>query len=84
MRLMVELRYVDRYSYFGAFRSSVSNVGPDSAMLDQNGQLTDIGSWYLGGSATGNIPKGASNNMQSNLPFVWTMFVVLTLLWSVL
>lgn len=27
------------------------------AMLTQNGQLTDIGSWYLGGAATGNVPS---------------------------
>jgi hypothetical protein len=31
-------------------------------MLTEKGQLTDIGSWYLGGVATNNIPKagGAS------------------------
>lgn len=49
--------YVERYSYFGAFRSDVSNVGPNAALLTQNGALTDIGSWYLGGSATGNVPQ---------------------------
>ncbi|MCJ1395146.1 hypothetical protein MMC18_008027 [Xylographa bjoerkii] len=53
--------YITRYSYFGSFRSSVSNVGPDAAMLTQNGQLTDIGSWYLGGSATGFVPSAASH-----------------------
>ncbi|KAK4991876.1 hypothetical protein LTR50_001495 [Elasticomyces elasticus] len=52
--------YITHYSYFGSFRSSVSNVGPNAAMLDQNGRLTDIGSWYLGGSATGNVPKGGA------------------------
>ncbi|CAD6593227.1 MAG: hypothetical protein ASARMPRED_007170 [Alectoria sarmentosa] len=52
---------VTRYSYFGAFRSDVSNIGADSAMLTQNGKLTDIGSWYLGGGATGNVPKGAAH-----------------------
>jgi hypothetical protein len=51
---------VERYSYFGSFRSDVSNVGPNAAMLNQKGQLTDIGSWYLGMAATGNIPKGAA------------------------
>lgn len=45
------LSYVDRYSYFGSFRSDVSNVGPNATMLDANGKVTDIGSWYL------NIPK---------------------------
>jgi len=49
--------YIDRYSYFGSFRSSVSNVGPNVAMLTQKGLLTDIGSWYLGGAATNNIPE---------------------------
>ncbi|KAL1842110.1 hypothetical protein VTJ49DRAFT_5989 [Mycothermus thermophilus] len=44
---------VERYSWFGAFRSTVSNVGPNMAMLDPWGNLTDIGSWYLGGEATG-------------------------------
>jgi hypothetical protein len=49
---------VERYSYFGSFRSDVSNVGPNAAMLNQKGQLTDIGAWYLGMAATGNVPKG--------------------------
>jgi len=49
--------YIDRYSYFGSFRSSVSNVGPNAAMLTEKGSLTDIGSWYLGGAATNNIPE---------------------------
>lgn len=48
--------YIERYSYFGSFRSSVSNVGPNAAMLTQKGELTDIGSWYLGGAATNNVP----------------------------
>lgn len=47
---------VERYAYFGAFRSDVSNVGPNAAMLDPYNRLTDIGSWYLGGNATGNPP----------------------------
>ncbi|CAI6335225.1 unnamed protein product [Periconia digitata] len=51
---------VERYSYFGAFRSDVSNIGPNSAMLTENGALTDIGSWYMGGSATGAIPHGSN------------------------
>ncbi|KAH6855557.1 glycosyl hydrolase catalytic core-domain-containing protein [Chaetomium sp. MPI-CAGE-AT-0009] len=51
---------VARYSWFGSFRSTVSNVGPNMAMLDPWGNLTDIGSWYLGGNATGKeaMPNG--------------------------
>ncbi|KAI5364028.1 Putative glycoside hydrolase superfamily [Septoria linicola] len=52
--------YITHYSYFGGFRSSVSNVGPNSAMLTQSGDLTDIGAWYLGKAATGNVPKGGA------------------------
>jgi hypothetical protein len=29
-------------------------------MLTSKGLLTDIGSWYLGGAATNNIPSSAS------------------------
>lgn len=50
---------VGRYSYFGSFRSDISNVGKNAAMLDANGKLTDIGAWYLGQAATGNIPSAA-------------------------
>ncbi|GAB1316777.1 Glycosyl hydrolase catalytic core-domain-containing protein [Madurella fahalii] len=45
---------VQRYCWFGSFRGVVSNVGPNQAMLDPYGNLTDIGSWYLGGDPTGN------------------------------
>lgn len=54
------LDYVERYSYFGAFRSDRSNVGANAAFLTQDGDLTDIGSWYLGGGATGRVPKGGA------------------------
>lgn len=47
---------IERYSYFGAFRSEVSNVGPNATFLNNGGRLTDIGSWYLGGEATGVDP----------------------------
>lgn len=62
------------YSYFGAFRSDVSNVGPNSAMLTQKGQLTDIGSWYMGGAATNNIPSGAAHLASSF--WMWWMFAM--------
>ncbi|KIW05784.1 uncharacterized protein PV09_03639 [Verruconis gallopava] len=50
---------VSRYAYFGSFRSDSSNIGPAAAMLTNEGQLTDIGSWYLGGNATGAKPEGS-------------------------
>lgn len=51
------LDFVERYSLFGAFRSDVSNVGPNAAMLNRDGNLTDIGAWYLGREATGVDPQ---------------------------
>ncbi|KAF3908364.1 hypothetical protein AA313_de0209636 [Arthrobotrys entomopaga] len=41
------LENVGRYTYFGSFRSDVSNVGPNAAMLNEKGGLTYIGAWYL-------------------------------------
>ncbi|KAI1340215.1 glycoside hydrolase family 128 protein [Xylariaceae sp. FL0016] len=55
---------VGRYSFFGSFRSDVSNVGPNAVMLNNDGKLTDIGSWYLGGSATGVKPQSAAWRSQ--------------------
>ncbi|KAL9603963.1 MAG: hypothetical protein Q9179_002025 [Wetmoreana sp. 5 TL-2023] len=62
-RLTLGSSYITHYSYFGSFRSSVSNVGPNAAMLTEKGQLTDIGSWYLGGTATGKKPHGAAGRI---------------------
>lgn len=53
-------RNVSHYSYFGSFRSSVSNVGKSVAMLNSKGKLTDIGAWYLGKAETGVDPDSAA------------------------
>lgn len=42
-------------------------------MLTQDGKLTDIGSWYLGGSQTGNRPKGAAG--RKAVFTGWTLLV---------
>lgn len=68
---------VSRYSYFGAFRSEASNVGPNVAMLSDDGQLTDVGSWYLGGSATGVDPQSAG--MRRGIPVTGLVAVVAVL-----
>lgn len=60
------LDYFDRvediggYSYFGAFRSAVSNVGIDATLLNNRGDLTNMGAWYLGVPATGVDPDSAA------------------------
>ncbi|KAI1383788.1 glycoside hydrolase family 128 protein [Hypoxylon trugodes] len=55
---------VERYSYFGAFRSKVSNVGANAVMLNNNGQLTDIGSWYLGIGTKGVDPQSKATKYR--------------------
>ncbi|KAK0363743.1 hypothetical protein LTR91_001832 [Friedmanniomyces endolithicus] len=73
------LSYVTHYSYFGAFRSDVSNVGPNAAMLTQKGQLTDIGAWYLGQKATGNTPKGGAAQVAKFAG--WAAVVLAAMMW---
>ncbi|KAF1979503.1 hypothetical protein BU23DRAFT_99467 [Bimuria novae-zelandiae CBS 107.79] len=84
VRMFDDWSNITRYSYFGAFRSGVSNVGPNVAMLTEKGELTDIGSWYLGGAATNNIPHaggaGAMSEMSARTLFV-TVLVALFVIW---
>ncbi|RYP32662.1 hypothetical protein DL766_003882 [Monosporascus sp. MC13-8B] len=71
---------VGRYSYFGSFRSEASNVGPNAVMLSNDGQLTDIGSWYLGGSATGVDPQSSAPAARlSRASFVMAVVVGIVL-----
>ena len=73
---------VSHYAWFGSFRSDVSNVGANSAMLTQDGKLTDIGSWYLGGGETGNVPRSAANR---KINFIGSgLFVGLATMWCIL
>lgn len=48
-------------------------------MLTQDGKLTDIGSWYLGGSQTGNRPKGAAG--RNAMSTRWSLLVVAVGFW---
>ncbi|KAI0376323.1 glycoside hydrolase family 128 protein [Hypomontagnella monticulosa] len=57
---------VGRYSLFGSFRSKDSNVGPNAVMLNNDGQLTDIGSWYLGIGSTGVDPQSGTGRAHSS------------------
>ncbi|CAI4213153.1 unnamed protein product [Parascedosporium putredinis] len=77
--------FIERYAYFGAFRSTNSNVGPNPVFLNRDGDLTDIGSWYLGGNATGVNPQSGDNGagmMRASMSLVlgagiWaTMFLL--------
>lgn len=59
------LPYIERYSFFGAFRSSVSNVGTNATMLSAGGSLTDIGRWYLGRAGDGMDPDSTGSESQA-------------------
>ncbi|EON65545.1 hypothetical protein W97_04783 [Coniosporium apollinis CBS 100218] len=75
---------ITHYSYFGSFRSDVSNVGPNAAMLTQDGELTDIGSWYLGGAATNNIPEAKGAAGKTAVLAGWSLIVAFAGIWSIL
>ncbi|KAK5192060.1 hypothetical protein LTR47_003517 [Exophiala xenobiotica] len=49
------LGYVERYSWFGTFRSDDANewTGDGVSMLDGSGKLTSVGAEYLGGQQNG-------------------------------
>jgi Glycosyl hydrolase catalytic core len=77
------LDYVDRYAWFGTFRAENANVfiGPNISFLDDAGQLTDLGSWYLGGNATGNLPlEGASSKIYLHTSMMWLALGILFLI----
>ncbi|KAF2478030.1 uncharacterized protein BDR25DRAFT_275706 [Lindgomyces ingoldianus] len=76
------MEIITHYSYFGAFRSDVSNVGPNATMLTQKGELTDIGSWYLGGVATNNIPKSDAGQIARFAG--WSLVVLAASVWIML
>ncbi|QDS78158.1 hypothetical protein FKW77_005056 [Venturia effusa] len=73
---------ITHYSYFGAFRSDVSNIGPNASMLTQHGQLTNIGAWYLAESVTGAIPEGATGRLSTSSGWLWLLLA--TGAWSLL
>lgn len=63
------LKFIERYALFGAFRSDVSNVGPNAAMLSDQGHLTDIGLWYLGRNGSGESPVTGRTSDRQPLDF---------------
>ncbi|KAG0136427.1 glycosyl hydrolase catalytic core-domain-containing protein [Tuber indicum] len=65
IKYLDHLDYVTHYSWFGSFRSDVSNVGPNGAMLNSAGKLTDIGAWYLGRQGEGIKPD--TNNSAARV-----------------
>ncbi|KIW10022.1 hypothetical protein PV08_11798 [Exophiala spinifera] len=61
------LDYLERYSWFGSFRSDDANewTGDGVSMLDDHGKLTSLGAQYLGGQANG-FKEGQGQNKEDN------------------
>ncbi|RVD89762.1 uncharacterized protein DFL_000755 [Arthrobotrys flagrans] len=88
MEYFDRLDNVGRYSWFGSFRSDVSNVGPNAALLNQDGGLTYIGAWYLNkdeskaasitGKGSSDAPALGASVMKS---FGVTAFVAVLVSW---
>ncbi|SPO01526.1 uncharacterized protein DNG_04199 [Cephalotrichum gorgonifer] len=67
---------VERYAYFGAFRSDDSTVGPNAAFLNLDGELTDVGAWYLGFNATGVDPQSGKGGAGALGAPVWGVLLL--------
>ncbi|KAH9240135.1 glycoside hydrolase family 128 protein [Colletotrichum gloeosporioides 23] len=60
--------YVDGYAWFGAFRKDEANAwtGNKVSLFDDDGGLTELGAYYLGGDERG-FEEGQKGNFASSL-----------------
>ncbi|KAH9870220.1 hypothetical protein J1614_007143 [Plenodomus biglobosus] len=72
------LTYVERYAWFGAFRTDDANAwtGDGVALFDDNGGLTDLGALYMGGGYE-HGQKGKGESAASGLGTSAVMMTVL-------
>lgn len=73
------LSYLERYAYFGSFPADEAStwVGPNGTMLNNAGELTDIGAWYLGENATGKSPESMAHSLAPKWYTVFSAFMLL-------
>lgn len=75
--------YVERYAWFGAFRSDDANewTGDGVALFDDGGGLTDLGALYLGGEENGFEAgqKGEGKGAAGQLVVSWSLMTWLSL-----
>jgi len=77
-----QLDYVERYSWFGAFRTDDANewTGDGVALFDDDGGLTQLGALYLGnGFEEGQKGEGAEEDAASGLRVSAGLMVALSL-----
>ena len=72
-----QLEYVHRYAWYGAFRTWDGNAytGPNVAIIDNGGRLTELGARYLGDEAAGVYAgeKVASEGARVDQKNVWML-----------
>jgi hypothetical protein len=74
-----KLEYVERYSWFGAFRTDDANewTGDGVALFDDNGGLTELGALYLGdGFSEGQKGEGEEDAASGLRVSLWLMVVL--------
>ena len=71
------LDYVERYAWFGAFRTDDANewTGDGVALFDDNGGLTKLGALYMGGDANGfsQGQQGEGAGARMEVEWRWTL-----------
>ncbi|RPB01179.1 hypothetical protein L873DRAFT_1827284 [Choiromyces venosus 120613-1] len=82
LKYLDHLDYVTHYSWFGSFRSDVSNVGPNGAMLNSDGEVTDIGAWYLGRQAEGVKPGNSAAGIGRGNWLLWGIVYLIIGVWA--
>jgi hypothetical protein len=67
--------WIERYAYFGTFRQGEGNnfIGQNGAVLDANGDITEVGTIWLGMGKSSKIRSGAVR-IQLRFEF-WIVFI---------
>ncbi|KAF2744104.1 glycoside hydrolase family 128 protein [Sporormia fimetaria CBS 119925] len=77
-----ELEYVERYAWFGSFRTDDANewTGDAVAMFDDDGGLTEVGAVYMGGESSGFAvgQKGQGSGVGLVEPMRWLMVLAVS------
>ncbi|KAJ4288621.1 hypothetical protein N0V90_011858 [Kalmusia sp. IMI 367209] len=77
--------YVERYAWFGAFRSDDANewTGDGVALFDDDGGLTELGALYMGGDANGFTKGQKGEGAAGQLLMEWRLMLplLLAVLW---
>jgi hypothetical protein len=87
MRSLDSLDYVERYAWFGAFRSDDANewTGDGVALFDDDGGLTELGALYMGdGYEEGQKGEGSGAGVLSVNPAAVAAMGLVTIVMSMM